>query len=718
MELWKRCVTTVTFLVTGVFFAMFGSAFVVQNVCSLSHQSFTTQELMDRLPESHVTGELSQYSLDPDLDALSVSFGQGKDQHVYVPVISDRQAVPDDLSNVRLMIRLSPASFRDWKSGSIRIGVRYPQSNTPMLNAYGDSELLAQLPFLLQTDRLWIAEPLEPESLIMIAIVTFGIVFLVVVTFLAVINEWLPLNSDLPRHRLTMGGCALLATGVTLLVLQPRLSPMANLLRPGIGGSLLAAGMALIFRSTVDFLYGYWIRSRPDKIAGDALLAGSPDARIVVLPDRIRLPFHNGGVEVRVDQVESVLLKHNVRAFNDFGEIHSYDSVLTLQFDIGNGLETAVVRHRFDNAETDPLNALNDRLMARIAECWIERLNRGERISSQGWLLDLHTLQPMHGAFRSEIPISSIADVVQDGNSIQIFSEYSERPIVTIDRAQANAEAFEITLRQLVERTRSQSETDSTNATSKNRLGHLILSQRENMDYFIGACVLLIVAMKLAFDRGLALNSPVAITIYVAGGILASLGYLWWRTSGTQIRENGFVVRRWGRDRHFEWSQLAEMSWKQRPVEHEGTIIRNEVLARFVFRDDHGQCHSARFRREFMADKTLEELRDRLSLQLAERLNTECRETGSYQFTRRITLTRDGLEIRSVTAPKTVPYSELEFDFGVRHGRMILRHVTTGKSLANVNMATRNFYPAYIILCWATGRTRDAEPAESELVEV
>jgi hypothetical protein len=33
-------------------------------------------------------------------------------------------------------------------------------------------------------------------------------------------------------------------------------------------------------------------------------------------------------------------------------------------------------------------------------------------------------------------------------------------------------------------------------------------------------------------------------------------------------------------------------------------------------------------------------------------------------------------------------------------------------------MATRNFYPAYIVLCWATGRTRDAESAEPVLVEV
>jgi hypothetical protein len=682
------------------------------------HQRFTTQGLMDRLPESHITGELSQYCLDPKLDALSVSFGQGKDQTVYVPVIPDQQAVPEDLSNVRLMVRLDSGSLRDWKSGRIRIGVRYPQSNIPFLNECGDSELLAQMPFQLQADQLWIAEPLGPNSLTTLAIIVGGSVFFVVLTFLVVINQWVPLCTEEAQLRLDKRGWQLFTIGVLLIFWEPRLNPLANLLRPGVGGTFAAAGLALMLRSTADLFHNYWIRTRPDKIAGDALLAGSPDARIVVLSDRIRLPFHNGGVEVRDDQVESVLLKHDVRALNDYGEIHSYDSVLTLQFDIGNGLETAVVRHRFDNAEAEPLSALQDQLTARIAECWIERLNRGERISSQGWLFDLHTLQPMHGRFRSEIPISSIADVVQDGNSIQIFAEDSERPIVTIDRAQSNAEAFEMTLRQLVERAEIQTDTDSTNATLKDELGKLVVSQRENMECFIVAFVLIPVAMKVAFDNGLALDSPVAITIYVAGGLSGFLAYLWWRTSGTPIREHGFVIRRWGRERRFQWSQLEEMSWNQRPVEHEGTIIRNEVRARFVFRDDHGQRHSVRFRREFMADKSLEEMRDRLSLQLAERLNTEFRETGSYQFTRRIKLTRDGVEIRLVTGTKTVPYSELEFDFGVQHGRMILRQVTTEKSLANINMATRNFYPAYIVLCWATGRTRDAESAEPVLVEV
>jgi hypothetical protein len=42
------------------------------------HQRFTTQGLMDRLPESHITGELSQYCLDPKLDAFPSRLGKVK----------------------------------------------------------------------------------------------------------------------------------------------------------------------------------------------------------------------------------------------------------------------------------------------------------------------------------------------------------------------------------------------------------------------------------------------------------------------------------------------------------------------------------------------------------------------------------------------------------------------------------------------------------------
>ena len=343
-----------------------------------------TVEQLEQRVRPRLRCHLTGYRVDDRLDDLAIDPEAGVSSEWYVPIVSENDPLPRDLGTVPFLLRIHPSRWEEFRSGRIPVTARMPESDVPLLSGSGDSSLFARNLAGLDPQRIWILEVVGSEAMVASS-------FDHLVPFLIVLSA-LFFAGVLLRPKLSRGvfvwpataGVACAGTGFALLMLEPRLSPMLNELRPGTGVFLCGCAIVLIVRSIGGYFFAKFLKAHLAEAAVEKLLAGSDDALIVLLPDGVKLRQPDGSsLEVMDQQVEGVLLRHQFITNGDTGLMESFISRLILEFDLGEGVQSQTVQHLFSIEQTDPLVALSERLEVDLSERWIERLDRAGQIEVQ-----------------------------------------------------------------------------------------------------------------------------------------------------------------------------------------------------------------------------------------------------------------------------------------------------------------------------------------------
>lgn len=681
-------------LALGWLICQFVTGWSVLELFSDKQGQLTVEQLEDRVAP-RVQCKLTGYVSDQRINELSIESKSERSKEWYVPIVSEDAELPDDLSEVLFLLRLHPSRFEQFQSGTIRVSARFPESDTPLLDGSGDSALLARNVAGLNLDDIWILDVVPETAARADWWALHGVPFLVifVVTFFAG-GQLLPKMARGLVLWPSMAGLVCAAVGLPLLVFEPRLAPWFNDLRAGTGIFLCGCGIVLILRASGGYVFSIFLKANREEAETEALLAGSDDARIIILPDSVKLRQQDGSyLEVSDNQIEGVLHRHLFWTNLDTGVTESFQSVLKLRFDTGEGLQTTEIWHFFSVEQTDPLVALTDRFEINLSERWVERLDRAEQIEVQGWKLDRHALRPARGWSRSEVRIDEISDVVRDGSQLKVYCEDGRKPSLAVSREKTNAEVLERTLELLMAREPSHPE------VSDHKLGGVLFEKTGELLSSLGVTVAMAALVWFQFSSG-ALNSPVIAGLSVFAIFAVIVAVLWSEGLGLQIREHGMVTRRWGKEQWIRWEEMESLRWSVKAAHSNGCFVGNDLSTCATARIENARRVRIRFTQRFIKDDRLDRLQDLISDAIADQMRETLYRTGRCQWTSRIAFTNAGLEVRKLpwsAVTSLMPYSELELDHTVP-GKLNLRTRDDRLAGATIPWSTKNFYPGLKML--------------------
>jgi hypothetical protein len=533
-----QCGRGIGFLVVTWTVCTFAS-FSLDQLRPVDRGELTCRELLFEHIAPRVTCELTGYHTDQhtfDLSVPAADFMGQPGSMWYVPILPDDAAVPDGLADVSVLLRVSEDDFEALESGSIRVRARYPVTDIMPLHGSRESTLLAQHGHELLIERLWILDADEPGN----RLATWQRVIPFLIAFgsaCLAISQLLPGMRETRPGWLIYGGWISLCVGLTLIGLDIRLTPQLNSLRPGAGAFLSVCGLAVLLRGFLDRMTTRFYATEAASV--QALLAGSDDARIVVLPDAVRIRKLDGStIEIPDEQVTGLALRH-LRHVDKHGVFESYQSTLTLHYDVDGKRRKVKVQHWFQADQDDPLVPLSDRLEISVSERWLQQLDAGEEINVQGWILDRHALRRAGGASSQEVRLDEIRDIVDDGMKLKIYREQAAEPCITLAKARLNAHVLKRTLKSLLEQ-RGRNE-----LPVEHSLGPVLFQRRLAVYAALGPTLAVsVIVIGVLMRLGVDLQTPLGATVLSGLGVALAIAAVWTAAGGMQVREHGLVVRR------------------------------------------------------------------------------------------------------------------------------------------------------------------------------
>ena len=446
-----RIVRGIGFLAATWIICTFVTSFALSRLRPVECGELTCHELLTGPIAPRVSCELTGYHTDQQTFDLSILPADAMGQQGfewYVPIVPVEALTPVGLADANVLLKVHEKHFEALESGTIRVQARYPQTDLVLLTGSGDSALLAQHEEDVSAAPLWILEVVGANE----KLATWHLLMPFVIAFAAACLALAHFGPELRRTRpkwLVYGGLICLSLGLSLVGFEYRFDPLLNVLRPGTGAFLAVCGLTVMLRGMSDRAVTGFMSDEKESV--QALIDGRDDARIVILPDSVRAKRPDGStIEILDEQVTGVVLRQ-MRHVNKEGEFESFRSWLTLQFDAGSGQRTIKVEHWFQADQSDPLDPLSDRLEISISRRWIERINAGQEIETQGWILGRHALRRARFWGSREVRIDEIRDIVDDGMQLKVYREQDPDPCITMSRAKSHTHVIKRTLRSLLE---------------------------------------------------------------------------------------------------------------------------------------------------------------------------------------------------------------------------------------------------------------------------
>jgi len=142
------------------------------------------------------------------------------------------------------------------------------------------------------------------------------------------------------------------------------------------------------------------------------------------------------------------------------------------------------------------------------------------------------------------------------------------------------------------------------------------------------------------------------------------------------------------------------MRWIRHRIEGKYGLAGGEWLAARLTANDGGGRTRVAFDERYIKDHQLDDLQDRISRAVADRMQTELDEDGCCQRTSRLRFTTDGLQVRPLFGTgrvKSYPWHEIKFEV-LLHGMVRIAARRGQITLARLMPSTSNLYPGLELL--------------------
>jgi hypothetical protein len=425
---------------------------------------------------------------------------------------------------------------------------------------------------------------------------------------------------------------------------------------------------------------------------------------IEIFDDRFRLIDRRSVCEIRDDQVQAATLYWKSRDFG--GDFRGQVRYFSLSLDGLWELDRLAIRTALRPGEHDPLEALIDRITARLHERANETLAERKPLSGAGWTLQRDVLELGDQADRRRIDLDELFAVDRVDACICGWIHGQDVPVVRIPQSTENAWLLERLLEE-----RIPPAVPASVSSPSDRLGRVIFERRLPRGWVcLLFCASVLFALTGLWQIGSALAPAGLDSIRLVVGTVCLLAACATGWAGEFYRRAVFRCHEFGVSETglFRTQRLLDRDLQMvtfiaaRQYIH-GVYIGTTFLLSLTPSEDAGQPVITYRRIAPRADEELERLRDRAAQCLAARMAAELAQGRAVEWTETMRLRPEGVEHRPggllgrLRSPTIISYDSVtQFDIDDGHFHLWVKYQE--RAILKVETGKPNFYPGLILL--------------------
>lgn len=505
--------------------------------------------------------------------------------------------------------------------------------------------------------------------------------------------------------------------------------------------ALLAAAIALPIFPAVGFVAGglFAICCVLAVIAGYVIERGR--RWVELSDDGFRVSDRTVQMWVADQQVTDLAIER--KPHHGSGKLLAETRQMVCWIDTEAGTRQLALTSRLAPGAADPLQVLIDRLRRQIGDRATDHLAARESIDGDGWSLDATQLHLSNRRGRTSIPLDEISAIETIGQEVRIWQHDNPYAVARLPVAGRNCWLVERLLSQRLQRPdpphRGGAELHSLinnpqqvlpeldrRSSPKSPFGRVLFerSAGKGATIVFGAIGLLLgIVGGVSVWVAILGRDPI---IVAAGGLLLLLSGLCfaagWRVRGIFFRayERGLEKATMTSRRALPFDDVDVFSFESRRNQSQGRYTGTTYTLVFADRSreqGRGIFYSTTVRNQ---DEELEDLRDRISQEIARRMAQTFAASHTVQWTPEVWFRHTTLEYvrrrRLFVASKVVviPYDTIT-DFELRDGLLHLWTSYQERAVLSINAGAPNFYPGLILLeGLARTSNKSNEPLEIE----
>ncbi len=354
----------------------------------------------------------------------------------------------------------------------------------------------------------------------------------------------------------------------------------------------------------------------------------------------------------------------------------------------------------------DPLANLIDRLVGTLAERMSDDINRGGNTGGDGWRLDKSHL--LLGTSQEQaVPLAELVAVEVYEQKMCVWRQGQDAAIFKAPLGSRNAHLLPLLLVPRIPRADERREAPSTIGLGR------ILFERKPQAVGIGLCVMFSIVAFVAGFILLGVNWPQVEGILSLGlawvvSLLFALGAVTQRYMVFRCHERGVFRGSIFGEKLLPYANVASFTYSATKHYHNGAYVGTQLSMKFEPLAGSGAKAISYGASVQVADDDLEELRDFISRQLADRMAEQLSTGQPVQWTANLVFQREGIQYRPAgllgigrKEPHFLPYDAYG-GCNLDQGVFYLFVKGNSKAVMTEQCNAANFFPGYYLLLMMT----------------
>ncbi|MFN0019998.1 MAG: hypothetical protein ACKVP0_17200 [Pirellulaceae bacterium] len=370
-----------------------------------------------------------------------------------------------------------------------------------------------------------------------------------------------------------------------------------------------------------------------------------------------------------------------------------------------------VMTNSIRTGHPDPLADLINRLVGTLASRMSDDIDRGGNASGDGWRLDKSHL--LLGTSQEQaVPLAELVAVEIFEQKMCVWKQGQDAAIFKAPLGSRNAHLLPLLLESRIPSAEQRREAPATVGLGR------ILFERKPQAVGIALCVILSVVAFVAGFILLGVNWPRVEGILFLGialvvSLLFALGAVTQRYMVFRCHDRGVFKGSIFGEKLLPYASVASFTYSATKHYHNGAYVGTQLSMKFEPLAGTGALAISYGASVQVADDDLEELRDFISRQLADRMAEQLSTGQQVQWTPNLVFLREGIQYRPAgllgigrKEPHFLPYDAYG-GCNLDQGVFYLFVKGNNKAIMTEQASAANFFPGYYLLLMMTGGSEE-----------